>query len=100
MSNLSTNTISRFTGTGPGTYSTIATTVATGLNNPYGLAFDGQGDLFVANLQSGTAGTGSITKVAPTGAGTFGPGTTFAPSLSRLEGLAFDAPRQPVHRKP
>jgi len=83
-SSLNGNTISRFAGTGPGTFSTTFTTFATGFNQPQGLAFDAQGDLFAATA-------GSITEFASTGAGIFGAGTTFATNLNTPDGLAFDS---------
>ena len=87
MSNENNNTISRFAGAGPGTFSTTLTTFATGLNTPEGLAFDARGDLFATNA-FGNSGN-SITEFASTGAGTFGPGMTFATGLSGPTFLAF-----------
>jgi len=54
VSNDNTNTISRFAGTGPGTFSTTATTLSGGLNLSRGLAVDARGDLFAANAGNKT----------------------------------------------
>ena len=92
VSNFSNNIISRFAGTGPGTFSTSATALpGSGLNGPYGLAFDGGGDLFVTNYAGGRYSNGSITEFASTGAGTFAMGMPFATGLNGPIGLAFDA---------
>src|SRR5437899_1918086 len=56
-------------------------TFARGLSNPYGLAFDSAGNLFVAD-----AGSGAIYKFTP-----YGIRTTFALGLSYPLGLAFDS---------
>ena len=80
------NTVSRFAGTGPGAFSTTATTLSGGLNGPQGLAFDARGDLFVTNI-----GSNSITEFASTGPGTFGAGTVVETGLNNPNGLAFDA---------
>jgi len=87
-SSSSSNTISRFAGTGPGTVSTTATPVTDpSLNNPLGLAFDARGDLFVAN-----SGTSTITEfMAGSTPGTFGATTTLSGGgLSAPYGLAVD----------
>ena len=56
-------------------------TFASGLDNPTGLAFDGSGNLFEAELISG-----NIYKFTPSGSR-----STFASGLSNPEGLAFDS---------
>jgi len=56
-------------------------TVATGLNSPYGLAFDGAGNLFV-----GDTNTNAIYKFTPSGTK-----STFATGLSFPFSLAFDS---------
>jgi|GEM_PF-608383 len=78
-------------GATPGTLG-AATTFASGLSNPMGLAFDAQGDLFAA-ISQGSGGSGSISKFAFNAVtGTFGASQTLtAPSLSNPDGLAFDA---------
>ena len=94
VSHLGTSTISRFTGTGPGTFSTAATTLsAPSLGAPTGLAFDAKGDLFAANLSSnGGTGPGTITEFAAgTTPGTFGAGTTLASGLSFPDPLTVDS---------
>ena len=96
VSNAGSNTISRFAGTGPGTFSTAATTLSDpSLDNPRGLAFDARGDLFAANLHPGGSDPyeGSITEFAAgTAPGTFGATTTMTdPSLNNPVGLAVDA---------
>jgi hypothetical protein len=91
--NLYGGTISRFAGTGPGTFSTTAIPLSGGLSYPAGLAFDSRGNLFVAN----SAGSDSITEFAFTpGAGatpgTFGTATMLTGGgLAEPNGLAFDA---------
>ena len=86
VSNGNAGTISRFAGTGPGTFSTTATTLS-GLNTPQGLAFDGRGDLFAVNSISN-----SITEFAAgTTPGTFGATSTLSGGLSGPFGLAVDA---------
>ena len=74
VSNQNNNTISRFAGTGLGTFSTIATTLSDPngtLNAPRGLVFDTRGDLFAAN-----SGGNSITEFAAGNtSGTLGAGT-------------------------
>jgi secreted PhoX family phosphatase len=86
VSNANANSISRFAGTGPGTFDTTPTTLSGGLSSPQGLAFDARGDLFVAN-----PGDNTITEFAagPT-PGTLGIATTFASGLHYSAGLAFD----------
>ena len=85
VSNGNAGTISRFAGTGPGTFSTTATTLS-GLNTPDGLAFDGRGDLFAVNSISN-----SITEFAAgTTPGTFGATSTLSGTLNGPAGLAFD----------
>src|SRR6059058_2101914 len=59
----------------------IKTTFATGLNHPFGLAFDAAGNLFEAD-----DGSGTIFKFTPAGTK-----TTFATELSSPIGLAFSA---------
>ena len=68
------------------------------LNNPYGLAIDGQGDLFVADygnnrVREVNATTGDITTVAGNGtSGTSGDGgLATSAELDQPEGLAVDA---------
>jgi hypothetical protein len=92
--NLYGGTISRFAGTGPGTFSTTAIPLSGGLSYPAGLAFDSRGNLFVAN----SAGSDSITEFAFTpGAGatpgTFGTGKVVlnGGGLNGVTGLAFDS---------
>lgn len=95
VSNDNANTISRFAETGPGTFSTTATTLSDpSLSGPRGLAFDTKGDLFVANsFVGGNFRSGSITELAAGVApGTFGAVTSFTdPSLDGSQGLVFDS---------
>ncbi len=96
VTNYRSNTISRFAGTGPGTFSTTATTLTDPtMRRPYGLALDAKGDLFATNNSSYT-----ITEFsAGATPGTFGVTTTLTDSrLTNLAGLTFDA-RRPVRRK-
>jgi glucose/arabinose dehydrogenase len=62
-----------------GTVSTFAAPV--GLDYPQGMAMDGSGNLYVANIQSGT-----ITRITPAGVA-----STFASGLNGPTGLAFDS---------
>src|SRR5438132_1229978 len=71
----SSSTIFKFTPAG------TTSTFASGLNGPYGLAFDGSGSLFEADYNSGT-----IFKFTPAGTK-----TTFASGLSNPAGVAFDS---------
>ena len=83
-------TISRFAGTGSGTFSTTAIPLSGGLNSPAGLAFDSRGNLFVAN----SSGSDSITEFAAGATpGTFGTGKVVLSGggLNALTGLAFDS---------
>lgn len=84
------NTISRFAGTGPGTFSTTATALSGGLTQPDGLTFDTRGDLFVTDNRVNSK---TITEFAAGATpGTFGATTTLtSPSLNGPLGLAFDA---------
>ena len=101
VSNDGTNTISRFAGTGPGTFSTTATTLSDPnmtLNGPRGLVFDSRGDLFAANFNSTRSGVNNgngntITEFAAgTTPGTLGAGTVaLTGGLTGPEGLAFDS---------
>ena len=86
VSNAGNDTISRFAGTGPGTFSTTATTLTGGgLNVPQGLAFDARGDLFVANN-----GSNSVAEFAFNAAsGTFGAAQTVETGLTGPSFLAF-----------
>ena len=88
VSNQNNNTISRFAGTGLGTFSTIATTLSDPngtLNAPRGLVFDTRGDLFAANVTFN-----SITEFAFNPAsGTFGAGAVVETGLSGPSFLAF-----------
>ena len=59
----------------------VGGTYANGVASPTGLAFDGQGNLFVGNSLSGT-----ITEIAPGGLSN----SVFASGFNRPEGLAFD----------
>ena len=80
------NSILRFAGTGSGTFSTTSTTLASGVFEPAGLAFDARGDLF-ADSQAN-----SVTEF-PVGAvsGTFTASVTLTdPSLDDPIGLAVD----------
>ena len=89
VSNSISNTISRFAGTGPGTFSTNASTLSDPngtLRAPQGLAVDAGGDLLVANATGN-----STTEFASTGKGMLGPGVTVETGLSGPEGLAVDA---------
>jgi sugar lactone lactonase YvrE len=63
-----------------GTLSSNSTLFASGLNQPYGLAFNSAGDLFVAN-----SGSGNIVEITPSGAQ-----TAFAGGLNQPAWLAFD----------
>ena len=56
-------------------------TFASGLNSPYGLAFDSSGNLFVSDGSSSS----SITEITPNGTK-----STFASGLDSPRGLAFD----------
>ncbi len=80
MTEDNTNSIYKFTVSGS------SSTFATGLSSPAGLAFDGSGNLFVANYNYGTIGAGTIFKFAPSGSS-----STFATGLSGPGGLAFDS---------
>src|SRR5207253_1649920 len=71
----SSSTIFKFTPAG------TTSTFASGLNGPYGLAFDGSGSLFEADYNSGT-----IFKFTPDGTE-----STFASGLNTPVGLAFDS---------
>ncbi len=55
---------------------------ATGLNSPFGVAFDAAGNLYVANFQGGT-----VSKVPAAG----GEATTYATGLNDPSALAFDS---------
>ena len=59
----------------------VVSTFATGLNNPFSLAFDSSGNLFVANVGSNT-----VSEVTPAGVV-----STFATGFNGPQGLAFDA---------
>ena len=81
-----------YIGTTIETYSTNFTylgSFATGLNEPYGLAFDGSGSLYVAN--SGTNGALVNTIVKFTSEGVRSTFATASGGLSRPTGLAFDS---------
>ena len=71
----SSSTIFKFTPAG------TTSTFASGLNGPYGLAFDGSGSLFEADYNSST-----IFKFTPAGTK-----STFASGLSNPAGVAFDS---------
>src|SRR5204862_4697 len=71
----SSNTILKFTPDG------TKSTFASGLNRPFGLAFDGSSILF-----EGDAGSNTIFEITPDGTK-----TTFASGLSNPTGLAFDS---------
>src|SRR5215472_5350880 len=71
------NSIYEFTPNG------VETTFASGLTGLGALAFDGAGNLFVADI--GTGGIGNIYEFNP-----FGVRTTFATGLNYRSGLAFD----------
>jgi sugar lactone lactonase YvrE len=58
---------------------------ATGLNQPFGIALDRRGDLFVANYAGGPAGAGSIVEIRSSGRQ-----TVVADKLTDPFGLAFD----------
>ncbi len=89
VTNLGTNTILRYAGTGPGTFSTTATALSDPngtLDGPTGLAFDARGNLFASN-----AGTNTITEFAAgTTPGTFEAATTLT-GVVGTQVLAFDA---------
>ena len=83
--------ILRFAGTGPGAFSTTATTLAgPGAFRPSGLAFDPVGDLFAGNY---TDTGGSITEFSAGAVpGTFGATAAFNAAVLRApQALAFDA---------
>ncbi len=63
-----------------------ATLLVTELNEPAGLAFDGAGQLFIANHGSGMMRQGNILKISPTGERLL-----FAEDLNGPTALAFDA---------
>ncbi len=73
-SGISGNSISKVSTTG------VVTLFKSGVTNPYGLAFDGIGNLYAANLSLGT-----ITKITNTGTV-----STFASGFTDPYGLAFD----------
>ena len=75
--NFSNGTVSQV-GNGGG----AATPFATGFSNPFGLAMDAAGNLYVSNQ-----GNNTISIVGPGG----GAGTVFATGFSNPSGLAFDA---------
>jgi hypothetical protein len=93
---------SRWAWPGPIPHPGIATTIetystdlaylgsfATGLNEPYGLAFDTSGNLYVANSGTNGALVNTIVKFTPAGLrSTFASATN---GLSRPTGLAFDS---------
>jgi len=55
VANYKNDTISRFAGTGPGTFDTTAITLAnSNPNTPFGLAFDAYGNLFASNAAGNT----------------------------------------------
>jgi sugar lactone lactonase YvrE len=62
-----------------------STFASTGLNYPYGLAFDSSGDLFVANSLDDLGTGGYVTEITPGGA------TSTIPSGPDPKGLAFDS---------
>src|SRR5207249_5464538 len=72
-----TGTIDEFTPNG------VRSTFASGLNIPFGLAFDKSGNLFVAVVD---AGSGAVYKFTPAGVR-----TTFASGLTGPVDLAFDS---------
>ena len=74
MANSGDNTVSEITPAG------AASTFANGFGNPTGLAFDGGGNLYVANWTSNT-----VSKVTPAGMV-----STFASGFNGPMGLAFD----------
>jgi hypothetical protein len=63
VSNFGTDNIDEFTSGG------VHSTFATGLNYPFGIAFDSSGNLYVANTgdNSGYGGGGSIAEITPGG---------------------------------
>jgi len=58
---------------------------AEGLDGPFGMAFDGAGNLYVANEGAGGGGGTTISKITPSGAV-----STFATGFNGPSGLAFD----------
>lgn len=64
----------------------VSSTFATGLSDPEGLAFDAQGNLFVANSHYPDFGAAEILEFAPGGAK-----SVFASGLGSTTALAFDA---------
>src|SRR5439155_26004877 len=75
----SSNTILKFTPDG------TKSTFASGLNRPFGLAFDDSGNLF-----EGDAGSNTVFEFTPDGTK-----STFASGLSAPSGLAFDRSGNP-----
>ncbi|MGC4043545.1 MAG: hypothetical protein QM758_07040 [Armatimonas sp.] len=67
------NTVTKISATG------VKTTFASGLNQPFGVAFSAARDLYVSNF-----GNGTITKISPTGVKTL-----FAAGLNAPTGIAF-----------
>ena len=82
VANYGNNTISEITPGG----GVFASTFASGVSAPYGLAFDSAGDLFVANEGMYGAFSGTITEITPGGTQ-----STFASYLSAPIGLAFNS---------
>jgi len=80
----------RFAGIGPGTFSTTATMLSGGgLSNPFGLAFDARGDLFVVNNGSNSIIKFAFNPAGNGGAGAFGAAQTVETGLSDPSFLAF-----------
>ncbi|MGI4792219.1 MAG: NHL repeat-containing protein [Janthinobacterium lividum] len=85
--------ITEFMATGPGTFAAaVKTLTSPSLNEPTGLAFDANGDLFAAD-SLGLNGQNSVTEFVSAGGGTFGASavTLNSQSLYDPQGVTVDA---------